>query len=117
MIHADYQARLVDALSALVPLAFMERAVRAGGRRERPVTVADMLPDEAEREALVSRLVMADDLAIGSFGSKSKGSLAALAKALAALSCAPQGVLFLGRRWVAEDSEYGPKVKESLDVR
>lgn len=97
----DYHRRLSLTLEGLVPIAWMERASdRAQNPRE--PTMAEMFITPQEREWIQERLCMADDLAVGAFGGKSKGSLAALAKALVVLALVPGGAPFLGRRYRTE---------------
>lgn len=93
---SDYQKRVADALSGLVPICWLERTMKCADRRN--PTIAEMFPTPEEREAMLEKIVMADGLACGA-PSKSQGALAAVAKALACLSLAPGGVVFLGRRW------------------
>ncbi len=109
-----YRERLRITLSGLVPLVFLERQATAQLRDvDRMVTVADLFPTDEQREECLAALVMADDLAVGSFSKTrgGKGSLAALARAISYLACAPGGVVFLGHRWEATDHpQTGPRL-------
>jgi len=106
----DYGHRLSIALQGLVPLAWMERASARAADPSRP-TVDEMFPTDAERDQMLEVLTLADGLAIGRPSRSSKpGALAALAKALAALSLAPGGVPFLGTRYRTESIGSGPGV-------
>lgn len=107
----DYGRRLSIALQGLVPIAWMERAGQRAADPARP-TVDEMFPTDAERGQMLEVLTMADGLAIGRPARSSKpGALAALAKALAALSLAPGGVPFLGTRYRTEPVGGGPGVQ------
>lgn len=106
MTTLDHQARVLLALHGLIPIAWLDARERAA-RLGLPLRREHLIPDEAERGRLLDVLVTADDLATGDFRGKSRGSLAALAKAIVTLAAAPGGVKFAGWRWqvVGDDGE------------
>jgi hypothetical protein len=100
-----YAERLNLALMGLTPIVWIERCSQRCRDPRRP-TRGELWPDDAEREAALEKLVMADGLAIGQPSAR-PGSLTALAKALVMLSVVEGGVKFNGVRYYVEDVEGG----------